>query len=130
MICFQVNNKMLVPNLQGRSLISLQIISDSLKYCEGIPSFAITKELILSVRGARARYRSFLDEEARKKASTAVKRRRLPSSDFDMKELREKKAKLMKEISSMENDADHLSLLAETKSCFTTLAKANALRKC
>lgn len=81
--------------------------------------------MILSVRSARARYRSDL---AAKKISDekASKKRKVTE---ESSQLKEKRMKLTKEITNFEKDANNLSLVAESKGCLTTLSKANALRR-
>lgn len=120
-----MNKEVLQPNMEEKTLISLCTICDLLHSIGGIQNFNFTPELFTSVRSARSRYRQYL--EAKKPAKSSSEKRK--STALDEKELKVKRAKILGQIQSMEKDADSLSILAEVKSCFTTLAKANALRK-
>lgn len=111
--------------MQSRSLISLRTVVDGVQSLGGIQNFPFTKELFASVKSARSRYRQYLEETQSNEKKIAEKRK---ASD-EKQELTAKCSKLRKVITSMEKDADSLSLEAEVKSCFTILAKANALRK-
>ena len=106
-------------------MISLRTVVDGVNAVDGIANFQFTPELFSSVRSARSRYRLCLEETKQQSERMAKKRKSIVANE----ELVEKCSKLKKMIGSLETDADNLSLIAETKSCFTTLAKANSLRK-
>lgn len=121
----QINKETLKANLGENSLRSLRMVTDIIKQADGIENINISPQMVVSVRSARSRYRQQLEEEARR----AVREGKRKSSSLPSCDYKAKCAKLRNEITSFEKDIDYLSELSEAKSCFTTLSKANALRK-
>ena len=93
-------------------------------------SIDISKYLLLSVKGAYARYRIYLEEESEKKTDTEAENQNAIISN-DMAKLKDQCDTIKRVITMMEQDMSECMLLAESKKDLAYVVKSNARkRKC
>ena len=109
---FNVNENMLQPNLQEKSLTSQRIIYDHMKANSLAPeSIVITKQLRESARKARSKQRTDQEERQKKDLINACKSK-MDSVSRDIKEVESKKIRLEKVEKSLKSDSEALLLKA------------------
>jgi hypothetical protein len=127
---FSVNKEMLVENMKKNSLISQRIVYDFMKVGQALPlhEFSVPRGLLLSCKGAHARYVAYLEEEKRSGMKTELPTKRKLVQE-EISEIRRKKEGVQKCISSLKIDIDKYSVKAEEKQDLALLTKANSFRK-
>ena len=124
---FSVNEEIIVENLRESSVEKLRIVYGALNFYGGVTSVEITKPLLISVRGARQRYRQHLEEvkknKTREKISSKNEKRK---SDNELECVKKRKL-LANDITNIEDAAKELVKQAEVNRDFTLVLQANAL---
>lgn len=84
---FSINKEVETCNILENSMEALRLISDKISVCGGILKVPLTKELMVSVACARSRYRSYLEDERKKKQSSTqdLKRKAVQEEIGDLK---------------------------------------------
>ena len=125
---FNVNKELLVEIMQEVSLISQRQTydhnkSNSIERC----TIKVTKESLVSVKGARTRYGIAFEGKKREKTESArdMKRKQI---DGNIADVTAKKRRLLQTIEQLSKDADQLAKEAEEKQDFNLLTKSNSFR--
>ena len=125
---FSINKEVIVENQQSKSLIARRLIKDHIIQAGGILQVNITKQMMISVRNARSRYRQYLADikEGEVKERAQMKRKAELEA---IEELRMKTKRLKSDI-----DALHVGVKKNANKCETTgdltyIAKSNSLRR-
>lgn len=125
---FSVNRQIEVENLQEQSYVAQRTICDHLQSVGGISNVTITRELLLSVGGARQRYHAFLDDQKKEKAAEKMTQKRKTLMDT-VEEIKKKKKRLQVDADALEKSADDFALKAEATCNLTFIAKSNSLQQ-
>ncbi|KAL2094403.1 hypothetical protein ACEWY4_009122 [Coilia grayii] len=125
---FSINKELIVENQKEASLIAQRLIVGHVRSVGGVTNVAITKELLLSVAGARQRYHSFLDDQKRASVKEiGVQKRKALGDELD--ELKKKRNRVKEDIGALEKSADDFADKAESTGNLTFIAKSNSLRR-
>ena len=90
----------------------------------------ISKDPLLSVKGASIRYRLCLEEKSKKKADMETESQKVIISN-DMAKLKDQNDAIKRAVTMMEQDVSKCILLSESKQDLSYVVKSNALkRKC
>ena len=90
----------------------------------------ISKDPLLSVKGASTRYRLGLEEKSKKKADMETESQKVIISN-DMAKLKDQNDAIKRAVTMMEQDVSKCILLSESKQDLSYVVKSNALkRKC
>lgn len=122
---FSVNKNLEVENLKEQSYIAQRYVHEFTDEMESLSSMVITKELRQSVSGARSRYATYLEEEKKIKALTAIKNEKSEKT----KSLQERKRRLCEDVKTLEKGADDLAEQAEKKQDLSLIVKSNSFRQ-
>lgn len=110
---FSVNKECLMDNMKESSLVSVRTVHDTVQLYGEVGKVPITKSLILSCRNASDRYKEALREEKEKNKRDDEKRQAKRKNQILVRELQEKKLKLMdeakKEADMLESKISSLS---------------------
>ncbi|XDV26071.1 hypothetical protein PO909_029869 [Leuciscus waleckii] len=127
---FSINKEVETCNILEKSMEALRLICDKISVCGGVLK-VLTKELMASVACARSRYRSYLEDERKKKQSSTQDLKRKAMQE-EIEDLKRKRTVLTEVCDSLQTDADKLAEQAEGKSG-TLMAqltmKSNILRR-
>ena len=122
---FSVNKNLEVENLKEQSHIAQRYVHEFTDEMESLSRMVITKELRQSVSGARSRYATYLEEEKKIKALTAIKNEKSEKT----KSLQERKRRLCEDVKTLEKGADDLAEQAEKKQDLSLIVKSNSFRQ-
>ena len=126
---FKINKELSVQNQSTDSLIALRIVNDHHE-SNGVTAanIPITRERVKHARAARLRY-SESNETKNKEAALNAKNLKRKVIDEEIHDVRKKRKCIQDNIVYMNNEADKFSIVAEEKSDFALLKRANDLRK-
>lgn len=128
---FSINKEVETCNILEKSMEALRLICVKISVCGGVLKVPLTKELMASVACARSRYRSYLEDERKKKqSSTQDLKRKAVQEEIEV--LKRKRTVLTEVCDSLQTDADKLSEQAEGKSgtlMAQLITKSNILRR-
>ncbi|KAJ4946065.1 hypothetical protein JOQ06_023740 [Pogonophryne albipinna] len=125
---FSINKELIVENQKEASLVAQRLIVGHIRAVGGVTNVQLTKELLISVSGARQRYHSYLDDQ--KRANTkekGVQKRKALADELD--ELKKKRARVQNDIGELEKSADEYADKAESSGKLTFITKSNSLRR-
>ncbi|KAK9976616.1 hypothetical protein ABG768_021821, partial [Culter alburnus] len=128
---FSINKEVETCNILEKSMEALRLICDKISVCGGVLKVPLTKELMASVACARSRYRSYLEDERKKKQSSTQDLKRKAVQE-EIEDLKRKRTVLTEVCDSLQTDADKLAEQAEGKSgtlMAQLITKSNILRK-
>ncbi|TKS78086.1 hypothetical protein D9C73_013088 [Collichthys lucidus] len=125
---FSINKELVVENQKEASLIAQRLIVGHVRSVGGVTNVAITKELLLSVAGARQRYHSFLDDQKRASVKEMGAQKRKALGD-ELDELKKKRNRVKEDIGTLEKSANDFADKAESTGNLTFIAKSNSLRR-
>ncbi|KAE8278809.1 hypothetical protein D5F01_LYC22384 [Larimichthys crocea] len=125
---FSINKELVVENQKETSLIAQRLIVGHVRSVGGVTNVAITKELLLSVAGARQRYHSFLDDQKRASVKEMGAQKRKALGD-ELDELKKKRNRVKEDIGALEKSANNFADKAESTGNLTFIAKSNSLRR-
>lgn len=128
---FSINKEVETCNILEETMEALRLICDKISACGGILNVPLTKELMASVASARSRYRSYLDDEHKKKLSVTQDLKRKAMQD-EIEDLKKKRKVLTEVCISLQANADELAEQAEAKSgtlMAQLITKSNSLRR-
>lgn len=110
---FSVNSECLNPNLQEKSLVARRSIYDSVSSIGGIQKLDITKSLQNSVRLARSRYSTALENMKQENKIKAEALKRKKENAIVIEELKRKKTDIMnnalREAKVIDDEVAHIS---------------------
>ncbi|CAM4570171.1 unnamed protein product [Leuciscus chuanchicus] len=128
---FSINKEVETRNILEKSMEALRLICDKISVCGGVLKVPLTKELMASVACARSRYRSYLEDERKKKQSSTQDLKRKAVQE-EIEDLKRKRTVLTEVCDSLQTDADKLAEQAEGKSgtlMAQLITKSNILRR-
>ena len=126
---FKTNKDFVKDNQKELSLVNLRIVHEHMLVNSYEPhDVPFTYEMVKSVKKARSRYQTYLDEQTATKQFNAKELKRKIVCD-ELIEVRKKKACYKDVIKQNTKDADKISNEAEEKQDFTLLSQSNTLRK-
>ena len=125
---FSVNKECSEVNLSPASLIARRIIKDHIRCIGGLPNMTISKELLISARGAYQKYMNELEEKkiAAEKKKSNLKRK---AAEEELSSIKKRLKQLESDRQYLTESADKTSLDAEKKANLSLLSKANCLRE-
>ena len=127
-IGFSVNIKLLVENLQEKTLLASCFVYSSVKSdANHFIELSFTTRLKRNVQAARMQYQLYLEEQ-RKLQSRSDKAKKRRAVEDKIREVDCKRKLFSKSIQAMTLEADKLATKVEVKHNFTLLAKSNAFR--
>ncbi|KAJ4930980.1 hypothetical protein JOQ06_025281 [Pogonophryne albipinna] len=125
---FSINKELIVENQKEASLVAQRLIVGHIRAVGGVTNVQLTKELLISVSGARQRYHSYLDDQKRANAKEkGVQKRKALADELD--ELKKKRARVQNDIGELEKSADEYADKAESSGKLTFITKSNSLRR-
>ena len=125
---FSVNKEVEVENQKERTLVARRIIVDHIRTAGGVMNVGITKEMLSHAKQARQRYRTFLEEEKKKRMNELKgEKRKLLEDEIDS--MKKRKVQLEKDACFLHKEADSSAELAEKGGDLSLLAKSNAMRR-
>lgn len=124
---FSVNKEVSEYNQSEHNLIARRVIKSHINHV-GLQNIVITKELLVSVQGARQKYHAHL-ESKRIDHEKRIKSEKRKLVEEELQVMRKKQKQIETDITSLNKDADRNSEKAETLQSLTYIAKANALRR-
>lgn len=125
---FSINKELIVENQKEASLVAQRLIVGHIRSVGGVTNVQLTKELLISVSGARQRYHSYLDDQKRATdKEKSVQKRKALADELD--ELKKKRARVENDISALEKSADEYADKAESTGKLTFITKSNSLRR-
>ncbi|KAK5900192.1 hypothetical protein CesoFtcFv8_009591 [Champsocephalus esox] len=81
---FSINKELIVENQKEASLVAQRLIVGHIRSVGGVTNVQLTKELLISVSGARQRYHSYLDDQKRANAKEkGVQKRKALADELD-----------------------------------------------
>ncbi|KAJ8356663.1 hypothetical protein SKAU_G00194570 [Synaphobranchus kaupii] len=125
---FSINKELIVENQKEASLVAQRLIVGHIRSVGSVTNVQLTKELLISVSGARQRYHSYLDDQKRDNGKEkSVKKRKALGDELD--ELKKKRARVENDIGALEKSADEYADKAESTGKLTFITKSNSLRR-
>ncbi|KAK1898782.1 Occludin [Dissostichus eleginoides] len=119
---FSINKELIVENQKEASLVAQRLIVGHIRSVGGVTNVQLTKELLISVSGARQRYHSYLDDQKRANAKEkGVQKRKALADELD--ELKKKRARVQNDIGALEKSADEYADKAESSGKLTFITK-------
>ena len=120
---FLVNSKLLVENLQKKTLVASRFVYSGVKSdANHFSELSFTPRLKRNVRAARMQYKLYLEEQRKLHAkSDKAKKRKAVEDEICKVECRRKLCN--RSIQAISPEADNLATEAEVKHNFTLLAK-------
>jgi len=106
---FSVNKECLIENQKHETLVALRQVYDAVRSVGGVDKLVITKDCILDVRNARAKYTEALqtkekDKQVKMKMADEKKRK-----DETLRELQAKRLKALAELDSLDAEINNVS---------------------
>lgn len=125
---FSINKEVAVENQKEKSLIAQRLIVGHIRSVGGVTNVPLTKELLISVSGARQRYHSYLDDQKKEKDKEKLVQKRKALTD-ELGELKKKRTRINQYIVALEKSADEFADKAENTGNITFITKSNSLRR-
>ncbi len=113
-------------NQREASLVAQRLIVGHIRAVCGVTDVQITKELLISVSGARQKYYNYLDDQKRAVEQEKRRQKRKALAD-ELDELKRKKARAESDIAALEKSADEHAEKAESTGKLTHITKSNSL---
>ncbi|KAL7388776.1 hypothetical protein ABVT39_020436 [Epinephelus coioides] len=125
---FSINKELIVENQKEASLVAQRLIIGHIRSVGGVTNVQLTKELLISVSGARQGYHSYLDEQKRvNEKERSVQKRKALADELD--KLKKKRARVENDIGALEKSADEYADKAESTGKLTFITKSNSFRR-
>ena len=126
---FNISGELLVENMKELLLISQRIVCDHFSANNNdLHNYQVDKNLLLSCKGARMKYDSYLENEKKNQVVTEKSRKRKLVTDEIVLVKKEKKD-LLDCIVSLDTDITKYSFEAEKKKDFALLTRSNSFQK-
>jgi hypothetical protein len=94
---FSINKECIVENMKEESLVAIRLVHNAVEHWGAVEKVPITKSLISSSRNARGRYQEALQSQKNNIEEEAAKRESKRRNQTIVRELEEKKQKLVSE---------------------------------
>ena len=127
---FSVNGQVIVENLKESSVEKQRIVYDAIYHAGDVTKIEITNSLLSYARGARQKYRQYVEEIKAKSAvslkSDESEKKRKSDEKFEREQTKKRKL-LTADIETIEKAARELAKEAELKRDFSLIMQSNAL---
>ena len=125
---FSINKEMIVENQEVTSLMARRLIKDHVMCVNGVTNVAITREMVLAARSARAKYSNFLAQKAEREQAKKLDLKRKAETEA-INELQNKSKRLKTDISGLLQSSKEFYDKCEATGKVTFVSKANSLRR-
>jgi len=125
---FSVSKELVVENQSEQTLAARKIIKDHIIHVNGVTTFEITRNMLLSARSARAKYANYLGQQKEEQKIEKRNKKRKEETDA-IHELEGKCKRLKTDVSSLFSTSKELYEKGEKSGELSLVTKANVLRR-
>ena len=125
---FSVNKELVVENQQLQSLVARRIIKDHINFVKGVDKVHISHSMIVSVRGARARYMNDLTMKREKQEQDKKAQKRKAEED-KLSDMQNDCKRLKTDIEQLTANSKKMYDKSESTRSVSFVTQGNALRR-
>lgn len=125
---FSVNKELVVENQQLQSLVARRIIKDHINFVKGVDKVDISDSMIVSVRGARARYMNDLTMKREKQEQDKKAQKRKAEED-KLSDMQNDCKRLKTDIEQLTANSKKMYDKSESTRSVSFVTQGNALRR-
>lgn len=125
---FSVNKELVVENQQLQSLVARRIIKDHINFVKGVDKVDISHSMIVSVRGARARYMNDLTMKREKQEQDKKAQKRKAEED-KLSDMQNDCKRLKTDIEQLTANSKKMYDKSESTRSVSFVTQGNALRR-
>ena len=123
---FSTNKMMVDYNMDPGTIVAMRQVHEGIRRIGGTLKVPITTEMRISVRGARTKYRQYLEMQKQQSGPEAAEKSK---KEEEINVLKATISRLETDAVNFEKKAEELCLKAEAKMDLKYVSEANALRK-